>query len=127
MGERRTSKRLKSFLRGFVYFDKRRGATSCLIRDLSSGGARIILSEAVTLPDNLNLHIPQKDQSFRARVQWRRGDEIGLALTMEDRRAASEPDAEEMMKRVALLEGEITSLRKVLKKLKGEGRDDEAA
>ena len=62
-------------------------------------------------------------------MQWRRGDEIGLALTMDDRRAAAEPDADELMKRVSQLEGEITSLRRVLKKLKGDnsGRDDEAA
>jgi hypothetical protein len=67
MGERRNSRRLKSFLRGFVYFDKRRGAMSCLVRDLSVEGARIIFSEAVTIPDMINLHIPQKSQTLRAR------------------------------------------------------------
>jgi PilZ domain len=68
MGERRNSRRLKSFLRGFVYFAKRRGAMSCLVRDFSIEGARIIFSEAVTIPDMINLHIPQKNQTLRARV-----------------------------------------------------------
>jgi hypothetical protein len=57
---------------------------SCLVRDLSDDGARIIFSQSVTIPANVNLHIPQRDKTFRAKVQWRRGDEIGLALTSEE-------------------------------------------
>jgi len=129
MGERRNSRRLKSFLRGFVYFDKRRGAMSCLVRDLSGEGARIIFSEAVTIPDMINLHIPQKNQTMRARVTWRRGDEIGLGFSAADPAADPLPGSAELMKRVAQLEGEIASLRKVLKRMKGErpDLDDEAA
>ncbi len=129
MGERRNSRRLKSFLRGFVYFDKRRGAMSCLVRDLSGEGARIIFSEAVTIPDMINLHIPQKNQTLRARVTWRRGDEIGLGFSAADPAADPLPDSAELMKRVAQLEGEIAALRKMLKRMKGERQDldDEAA
>jgi hypothetical protein len=129
MGERRNSRRLKSFLRGFVYFDKRRGTMSCLVRDFSSDGARIIFSEAVTIPDMINLHIPQKNQTLRARVTWRRGDEIGLGFSAANPAADPLPDSSELMKRVAQLEGEIASLRRVLKRMKGERPelDDEAA
>jgi hypothetical protein len=35
MGERRGSRRNKSFLRGFVYVSRKRGALACLVRDLS--------------------------------------------------------------------------------------------
>ena len=129
MGERRNSRRLKSFLRGFVYFDKRRGAMSCLVRDLSGDGARIIFSEAVTIPDMINLHIPQKNQTMRARVTWRRGDEIGLGFSAADPVADPLPDSAELMKRVAQLEGKIAGLRRVLNRMKGErpDLDDEAA
>ena len=41
MAERRNSTRQKAFLRGCVYFNKRRGAVDCLIRDISDIGARI--------------------------------------------------------------------------------------
>jgi hypothetical protein len=68
MGERRVSRRNKSFLRGFVYFDKRRGVMSCLVRDLSDDGARIIFSQSVNIPGVINLHVPQRDQTFRAKV-----------------------------------------------------------
>jgi PilZ domain len=115
MNERRTGIRMKSFLRGFVYFDKRRGASSCLIRDMNEEGARIILSEAITLPDIVSLHVPHKEQTLRARVSWRRGDEIGLSFTVEP---ANMPDASELMQRVAELETEILKLRRTLKRLK---------
>jgi hypothetical protein len=127
MNERRQNRRLKSFLRGFVYFDKRRGATSCLVRDLTEEGARIIFSESITIPDVVNLHIPQKEQTLRARVSWRRGDEIGLAFTAD---MADAPDASELMKRVAQLETEILALRRMVKRLKERQpshHDDEAA
>ena len=130
MGERRNSRRLKSFLRGFVYFDKRRGAMSCLVRDLSVEGARIIFSEAVTIPDMINLHIPQKNQTLRARVTWRRGDQIGLGFSAANPVPDPLLDSAELMKRVAQLEGKIAGLRRVLNRMKGERPDlddDEAA
>jgi hypothetical protein len=117
MGERRVSRRNKSFLRGFVYFDKRRGVMSCLVRDLSEDGARIIFSQSVNIPGVINLHIPQRDQTFRAKVTWRRGDEIGLALTAAVPVAASSPESE-LIQRVAQLETEIIALKRTIKQLK---------
>ncbi|MGA3311155.1 MAG: PilZ domain-containing protein [Xanthobacteraceae bacterium] len=118
MGERRESRRQKSFLRGFVYFDKRRGVTSCLVRDISDEGARIILSETVAIPDVVNLHIPQREQTLRARVQWRRRDEIGLAFTAAVPVAVAAPQSSELTQRVAQLEAEIAALRRTVKLLK---------
>ena len=58
MGERRESRRSKSFLRGYVYVSRKRGALACLIRDFSEKGARIIFSDTVTLPHIVDLYIP---------------------------------------------------------------------
>ena len=77
MNERRASRRLKSFLRGVVYFDKRRSETACLVRDLSEDGARIILSETIAIPDIIELKIPQREQTLAARVEWRRPTKPG--------------------------------------------------
>jgi hypothetical protein len=117
MGERRGTRRQKSFLQGFVYFDKRRGVMSCLVRDLSDDGARIIFSQSVTIPERVNLHIPQRDKTFRAKVQWRRGDEIGLALTGAEAVAAGSQESE-LIQRVAQLETEIIALKRTIQKLK---------
>jgi hypothetical protein len=119
MGERRGSQRHKSFLQGLIRFDKRRGAINCLVRDVSDEGARIILSEAVTIPDSVELQIPQRGQTFRAVVQWRHADEIGLAFN--DGAAAAPPAREsDLAARVAQLEAEIAALRRALKRLKRE-------
>ncbi len=129
MNERRNSRRSKSFLRGLVYVSRKRGALACLVRDLSDKGARIIFSDNVTLPDVLELHIPQREQTLRARVQWRRKDEIGLAFIDAERAPEAQPTASEVAQRVAMLEAEIALLRALLKRLKGEknGTGDEAA
>ncbi len=123
MGERRGSRRQKSFLRGVVNFDKRRGGMSCLIRDLSEDGARIILSHTVTIPEIIELHIPQRGQTVRARVQWRRADEIGFAFS-EKTAAAASPQEGELLQRIAQLEAEITTLRRTIKRLKRENGGD---
>ncbi|HEV7990030.1 MAG TPA: PilZ domain-containing protein [Candidatus Binataceae bacterium] len=129
MGERRGSRRSKSFLRGFVYVSRKRGALACLVRDLSEKGARIVFSDTVTLPDVVELYIPQRDQTLRARVEWRRNDEIGLGFTATERTAEAPPSATEVVQRVAMLEAEIASLRVLLKRLKAEKVNpaDEAA
>src|ERR1700733_9269872 len=121
MSERRNARRSKSFLRGSVYVSRKRGALACLIRDLSEKGARIVFSDQVTLPDVVDLYIPQREQTLRARVQWRRNDEIGLAFEQaEAAPAAAEPNAGDIIQRVAMLEAEISALRTVLKRLKNE-------
>lgn len=130
MGERRGLRRSKSFLRGFVYVSRKRGALACLIRDLSDKGARIIFSDTVTLPEMVELYIPQREQTLRARVQWRRSDEIGLAFVEAARTPDAAPNATEVVQRLAMLEAEIASLRTLLKRLKGEksrAADDEVA
>lgn len=125
MSERRGSRRSKSFLRGFVYVSRKRGALACLIRDLSEKGARIVFSDTVTLPDVVELYIPQRDQTLRARVHWRKNDEIGLAFTaMEQRASEAQPSAAEIAQRVALLEAELVSLRALLKRMKAEQADN---
>ena len=128
MAERRGSQRQKSFLRGCVYFNKRRNAVDCLIRDISSAGARIIFSDTVSIPDVVDLYIPQKEQSVRAHVQWRHGDEVGLTFPDAVRAADGTSDGE-LALRVAQLESQVSALRRELKRLRQDiaGGDDRSA
>jgi hypothetical protein len=124
MGERRDNRRQKSFLQGFVYFDKRRGVMGCLIRDLSGDGARIIFSESVTIPEHIYLHIPQREKTLRAQVQWRRGDETGLAFEVAPAAAEAGHD-NELIHRVLHLEAQLAELKRTVKKLKRTKSDEE--
>jgi hypothetical protein len=118
MGERRSSRRHKSFLRGCIYFDQRRSAMDCLIRDFSDEGARIIISDTVNVPDAVELYIPHKEQTLRAHVKWRHGDEVGLAFNEAAPQAAATPEEVGLTERVAKLEADIAELRRTLKRLK---------
>jgi len=115
--ERRRIARQKSFLRGMIYFNNRRSVVDCLIRDFSPYGARLIFSDAVSTPDVLDLHIPQKEQTLRAHVIWRHGLEAGVAFaqTAEMDHSAEPGD---LIERVSKLEVEVVSLKRILKKLK---------
>ena len=115
--ERRRTARQKSFLRGMIYFNNRRNAVDCLVRDISPYGARLIFSDAVTTPDVLDLYIPQKEQTLRIHVIWRHGQEVGVAFPQATQ---VDPAAEtgDLTERVARLEMEIVGLKRILKKLK---------
>src|SRR3954469_16671823 len=117
--ERRRTARQKSFLRGMIYFNNRRSAVDCLIRDISPYGARLIFSDAVTTPDVLELYIPQKEQTLRIHVIWRHGQEVGVAFAQA---AQVDPMAEtgDLAERVARLEMELAGLKRILKKMKTE-------
>jgi len=116
MSERRGSARRKSFLRGCVYFNNRRSAIDCLIRDMSSSGARLFFSGAVSIPDVLEIYIPQKEQTLRGWVEWRHGDEVGISFA--DRRQREDPAEAELVQRVEKIESEIASLHALLKRLR---------
>jgi PilZ domain-containing protein len=88
MAERRSAARKKAFLQGRIFFNQRRTSIDCLIRDFCEHGARLTFSSMTATPDMVELYIPNKDESYRAKVQWRNANEIGVGF---EREAASPP------------------------------------
>src|SRR3954467_8687710 len=80
MRERRTSTRQKSFLQGRIFYNNRRASVDCLVRDVSATGAKLVFSSVVAIPDVVELWLSNKEEARRVRVQWRRGDEIGVTF-----------------------------------------------
>lgn len=117
--ERRKSSRQKSFLQGCIYFNNRRSAIDCLIRDISPEGARLVFSQTATIPDVIDLHIPQKDQTLRAHVQRRTSGEVGVSFdTAQVPVAPVEND--DLAARVERLEAEVALVRRILKRLRAD-------
>jgi hypothetical protein len=57
---------------------------SCMVRDISTGGARIAVTPHMPLPENFELFIAAHDlQVRRARVCWRKGDCAGVAFDVD--------------------------------------------
>jgi PilZ domain len=125
MNERRVEIRRKTFLRGRILFNSGRAAVDCLIRDISPVGARLIFSDAVSVPDVVELYIPQKEQTLEARVEWRHGDEVGIAFANASQMTET---SNGLAERVERLEAEVAALKKMLKRLKTDlSGNDEAA
>jgi hypothetical protein len=126
MEDRRRLPRLKSLLRGRVYFNNRNSTIECLVRDISALGARLAFADDVTIPDVIELYVPHKDQIYRSHTVWRHGSEAGIAFSMPEENA--QPDGD-LAERVRRLEHEVEQLRRALRKMKSEtpSSDFEAA
>ena len=105
MNDKRSGSRTRSFLKGQIVFNNRMSTMDCLVRDISANGAKLMLAQALALPDVFELAIPQKGETFRARLSWRRGDEIGVAFSRKPH---------DLAVRVRELEAENARLRALL-------------
>jgi hypothetical protein len=121
MSEHRREARQRVFLKGRIVFNNGASSFDCLVRDLSATGARLMMSDATTLPDAFDLYIPQKDRTFRATLRWRREDGIGVVFEQLARTAAAPPDpaatdasVSALLKRIGELETENAALRRLL-------------
>jgi hypothetical protein len=112
-------------LQGRVFFDNRRQSADCLVRDVSATGARLVFSDAISVPDVVELYLSNKDAIQRAEVRWRRGKEIGVGFGAgvdgpvgDDAGAASA----DVVARVLKLEGDYASLKRTVASLQAEVR-----
>jgi hypothetical protein len=110
--------RQRAFLKGMLYYDNRRTSIECIVRDISDSGARLTFEHPVTVPDNVELFIPQKQETLRARVQRREPKEIGVAFEIERSDEPRRASDVELQKRVETLEAEIAVLKRLVSKLK---------
>jgi hypothetical protein len=114
MTERRTGSRQKSFLQGRIFYNNRRTSVDCLIRDFSEHGARLKFSGTIVTPDVVELYIPNKEESYRAKVQWRNAKEIGVAFSFEEGSPPLAPGtpSPDWSTRIQKLEHDVASLQR---------------
>lgn len=117
MTEKRKSARQKSFLRGIVCPADCNSTIDCLVRDISKTGARLKFTSPQSITENLDLHIPMKGQTFRGRVAWSNGDEIGVSFETNAAVDALPQSDGELSGRVARLEADIVALKQLIKRL----------
>jgi hypothetical protein len=122
--ERRTLLRKRSFLQGRLYFNNRRSSLDCLVRDISSQGAKLKVSDSIAIPEIVELYIPNKDETYRAKVQWRTGFEIGVTFEDDQATPSIVPGAgpADLLERVRRLEAEVASLHRKVNELQNELR-----
>ncbi len=123
MQERRRAPRKRTFLKGTVYYNHRLSSLECTIRDFTETGARLQFAAPVSLPDQVDLDIPSRDQSLKAVVRWRKDDEAGVSFEgAEAVGPSAEPAGGELAQRVATLEREMSRLQKLVMDLRADLR-----
>lgn len=120
MSDKRSTPRLRSFLKGRVVFNGGQNSLECLIRDISSTGARLEVSANVTLPDRFDLYLPHRDETCKVHSQWRRGSQLGIAFDHIESAPAAPPQPQDVASRVQQLEAEVGLMRLLLAQMKSE-------
>jgi PilZ domain-containing protein len=91
-GVRRTDLRARSLMSGKVIVGDGQMSIDCVIRNLSSRGARVTVPRSIDLPAAVGLLIVREALFCEAMVAWRKGDQTGLAFrTRHDLRKDTDP------------------------------------
>jgi hypothetical protein len=129
MTERRSISRQKSFLQGRIFFNNRRTSVDCLIRDITEHGARLKFPSMTATPDVVELYIPNKDETYRVKVEWRNANEIGVAFDFDEKSPPLAPGAApaDLSARIHKLEHEVASLQRKFNELQAAMRQIQGA
>lgn len=110
--------RTRTLLRGRIEYNEGRSSLDCLIRDISSTGARLELSDLVTVPLSFRLFVPKHDRRYQATLRWRRDGQVGIEFAHQhhgDADGEQDPD-----KVIARLEAEVAKLRGLVEAIRAD-------
>jgi hypothetical protein len=80
MQEQRDLHRSKTYLGAEIGFTRQLSPASCIIRNLSSGGAMLQLDNVSAIPSRFEIRIPTKGHSHRAKIVWQQLGRAGVAF-----------------------------------------------
>lgn len=116
----RNAQRSRTLLRGRIEFNDGSSSLDCLIRDFSDTGARIDVSEAVTLPLAFRIYVPKHDRRYQAQLRWHRNGQAGVEFAGAHQSAAAPTGDEGERAKLASLEAEVKRLRGILAAIKAD-------
>jgi hypothetical protein len=114
MSEERRSERARTLVGAQIIFNNHMSTVDCVIRNISSTGASLVLADTLSVPNEFELHIPQKGRSYRARVVWRSAEGIGVEFHPAYAKRPQEARLRELETENAQLKARILVLSKRL-------------
>ncbi len=78
MEERRIGQRCRTYLGGQVVFNGRASTADCLLRNLSSEGAKLVFGDGAAIPVEFEITIRSRAETRRARLVWRNETQAGI-------------------------------------------------
>lgn len=85
MAEDAPAPRVRTLLAARIFYNNRFSSANCVVRNISADGARIEFSSQLALPDEFELVLLQKNQTFQARISWRNEHEVDVAFVRAQR------------------------------------------
>jgi hypothetical protein len=76
--ETRRAPRVRTFLQARISYGDGALSIECTVNQLSDVGARVNLASTSALPDRFDIVIPQRDIARRAKLVWRKDDQVGI-------------------------------------------------
>ena len=125
--DKRKSSRQRLFLRGFIRTPQNGSDIDCIVRDISETGAKLRFRCAPSIADLFELHIPAKQQIVQSKLVCIDDCEVGISFESNPAFATPSSSDGELLIRMARLEDEIISLKKMLERLQNEVSKTEAA
>ena len=75
----------KTFIKGRIYFNNRLSSMDCYRpRRHRQWQPLGVFGIVLVLPELFEIYLPNKDEYFQTRIEWRKGDNIGVSWTPED-------------------------------------------
>lgn len=60
-----------------------RSVVKCIMKDISPGGAKVVIEGAIIMPPKVLLKVDQTGETKRARVAWQTDTEVGLQFIVD--------------------------------------------
>ena len=118
MVEARQTERIRALLRARIIFNNGNSTVDCTIKNVSSTGAKIELSNTVSVPADFSLEVPQRGRTYRARIVWRDFTAAGVMfIEAEAPREAEDMSFERLKRENRRLKSIVAALTKRLEDL----------
>jgi hypothetical protein len=80
MDERRASPRQRRLNAAKIIFNDSPSVIDCVVRDVSAGGAQLLVASPIRIPDLFDLQINRTGARYPSKVAWRSKDRIGVTF-----------------------------------------------
>jgi hypothetical protein len=87
VSERRVHHRRPTSLEAEVLLGAEALGLSCVVRDISAGGAGLTFAEPIELPSGFVLTVPKLDLIVAAQLRWSHGERHGVAFMWPQHRS----------------------------------------
>ncbi|TAK50003.1 MAG: PilZ domain-containing protein [Xanthobacteraceae bacterium] len=118
MLDRRAQPRSRTFLGGTLAFNRRSSVMTCIVRNLTADGAKVSFEQGATVPDEIDLVVPHRAESWRGHIIWRAPNAAGIAF--RNRKPSAQVIPLDATIRLNRLNDENRRLRERLDQARGE-------